>query len=187
MPFANKFRAMMDLPFAGDTVGGYVVETVEVGHERAGPGLYSYAVRIVLRGAGGQQGVRRALEALLLSHRMTFSGYGNPYQLWFGRPKIESLGEQRYAVSPGGPERAYSSSRNWTASWVTSQRTASWWPDATMQSGRRWCRGIWNGIEPRSGARWTAICGDCAELRGPVAEEHENRKSPDRLGWKPYP
>jgi len=102
MPFANKFRAMMDLPFAGDTVGGYVVETVEVGHEPAGPGLYSYAVRIVLRGAGGQQGVRRALEALFSSHRMTFSGYGNPYQLWFGRPKIESLGEQRYAVSVEG-------------------------------------------------------------------------------------
>ena len=102
MPFANKFRAMMDLPFAGDTVGGYVVETVEVGHEPAGPGLYSYAVRIVLRGAGGQQGVRRALEALFLTHRMTFSGYGNPYQLWFGRPGIESLGEQRYAVSAEG-------------------------------------------------------------------------------------
>lgn len=30
MPFASKFRAMMDFPFPGDTVGGYRVESVEV-------------------------------------------------------------------------------------------------------------------------------------------------------------
>lgn len=102
MPFANKFRAMMDFPVAGDTVDGFAVESVDVGHEPGGPGLYSYAVRIVLQGAGGQQGVRRALKTLFSSHRMTFSGYGNPYQLWFGRPEIESLGDQRYVVSAEG-------------------------------------------------------------------------------------
>ena len=102
MPFAIKFRAMMDLPLAGETVGGLIVERVEVGHEGKGPGLYGYAVRIVLQGPGGQEGVRRALKALFASHPLTFSGYGNPYQLWFGKPEIESLGEQRYAVSAEG-------------------------------------------------------------------------------------
>ncbi len=102
MPFANKFRAMMDFPLAGDTVGGYVVESVEVGHEGVGPGQYAYAVRIVLRGPGGQQGVRRALKEIFSCHPMTFSGFGNPYQLCFGKPEIESLGEQRYAVKAQG-------------------------------------------------------------------------------------
>jgi hypothetical protein len=102
MPFANKFRAMMDLPFAGDTVGDFAVESVDVGHEPGGPGLYLYAVHIVLQGPGGQEGVRRALKALFSSQRMTFSGYGNPYQLWFGRLEVESLGEQRYRVSVEG-------------------------------------------------------------------------------------
>jgi len=102
MPFAIKFRAMMDLPLAGETVGGLIVESVEVGHEGKGPGLYGYALRIVLQGPGGQEGVRRALKALFASHPLTFSGYGNPYQLWFGKPEIESLGEQRYAVSAEG-------------------------------------------------------------------------------------
>jgi len=49
MPFADKFRAMMDFPFPGDTLGSYLVESVDVGHESGGPGIYKYAVRLVLR------------------------------------------------------------------------------------------------------------------------------------------
>ena len=46
--------------------------------------------------------MRRALKPLLSAHPTTFSGYGNPYQLWFGTPQIESLGDKRYAVSVEG-------------------------------------------------------------------------------------
>ena len=102
MPFANKFRAMMDFPFAGDTVGGFSVEHVDVRDRPLGSGRYTYLVRMVLRGTGGQQGVRGALKDLFSSHPMTFSGYGNPYQLWFARPEIESLGDRRYAVTIEG-------------------------------------------------------------------------------------
>jgi len=102
MPFADKFRAMMRFPFAGESVGGFVVESVDVRHESGGAGRYAYPVQMVLRGPGGQQGVLRALKALFASHPMTFSGYGNPYQLWFGKPEIESLGDQRYAVTVEG-------------------------------------------------------------------------------------
>jgi hypothetical protein len=101
MPFANKFRAMMDLPFAGDALGDFVVESVDVRHSSGSLG-YAYSVRMVLRGPGGQQGVRRALKDLLSAHPTTFSGYGNPYQLWCGKPEIESLGDRRYAVSVEG-------------------------------------------------------------------------------------
>jgi hypothetical protein len=102
MPFATKFRAMMDMPFAGDTVGGFLVEHVDVRHESQGMGRYAYPVRIVLRGSGGQRGVREALKRLLSSHPMTFSGYGTPYQLWFGKPQIQSLGDKRYEVRVEG-------------------------------------------------------------------------------------
>jgi hypothetical protein len=102
MPFADKFRAMMDFPFPGDTIGAYLVESVDVGHASGGPGIYKYAVRLVLRGPGGQQGVRQALKPLFATHCATFSGYGNPYHLWFGRPEVENLGESRYAVTVEG-------------------------------------------------------------------------------------
>jgi uncharacterized protein with von Willebrand factor type A (vWA) domain len=102
MPFAAKFRAMMDLPFAGDTVGGLTVEHVDASHESVGPGQYAYTVHMVLRGPGGQAGVRQALKTTFSSHPMTFSGYGNAYQLLFGRPEIESLGDKRYAVRVRG-------------------------------------------------------------------------------------
>ncbi|MBN1579919.1 MAG: hypothetical protein JXA89_04400 [Anaerolineae bacterium] len=102
MPFANKFRAMMDFPFAGDTLGDFIVESVDVRDERGGSEGYVYAVRMVLRGPGGQQGVRRALKSLFSLHLTTFSGYGNPYQLWFRKPQIESLGDQRYVVTVKG-------------------------------------------------------------------------------------
>ncbi len=102
MPFANKFRAMMGFPLAGDTIGGLAVESVDVRDERGGSEGYVYSVRMVLRGPGGEQGVRRALKTLFSSHPTTFSGYGNPYQLWFRKPEIESLGDKRYAVNVKG-------------------------------------------------------------------------------------
>ncbi len=102
MPFAPKFRAMMDFPFAGDTVGDFVVESVEVRDVREDVEGHVYAVQMTLRGPGGQQGVRRALKSLFAAHPTTFSGYGNPYQLWFGKPEIESLSDSRYEVRVKG-------------------------------------------------------------------------------------
>jgi len=102
MPFADKFRAMMDFPFPGDTLGEMTVESVEVGHEGRAPGVYAYPIRMTLRGPGGQAGVTRALKALLATRRTTFSGFGTPYQLWFGKPTIEPLGDGRYAVTLEG-------------------------------------------------------------------------------------
>jgi len=102
MPFAKKFRAMMDLPFPGDVLGSFVVESIEVSDDPKGGGVYAYAVRLVLYGPGGQQGVRQALKAKLAEHPTTFSAYGNPYQLWFRRPEIESLGNKRYEVRVAG-------------------------------------------------------------------------------------
>lgn len=98
MPFANKFRAMMDFPFPGDRVGDFLVESVEVRDVPGDMGRYQYTVRMVLQGMGGQQGVRQALKEMLTTHCTTFSGYGNPYQLWFGKPEIEPLGDKRYEV-----------------------------------------------------------------------------------------
>ena len=101
MPFASKFRAMMDLPFAGDTLGGFEVESIDVSHRSDERG-YAYSVRMVLSGMGGQQGVRRALKPPLSQRPTTFSGWGTPYQLWFGKPEIESLGDKRYEVKVEG-------------------------------------------------------------------------------------
>jgi hypothetical protein len=103
MPFATKFRAMMGFPFAGDTLGDLIVERVDVRDEpSACPGVHAYVAEMILSGPGGQKGVRDALKPLLARHPFTFSGYGNPYHLWFGKPEIESLGDRRYAVRVQG-------------------------------------------------------------------------------------
>ena len=102
MPFAKKFRAMMNFPFPGDTMGDFTVESVDVHDEQGGGDGYVYGVRMVLKGPGGVQGVQRVLKALFSQHPTTFSGYGNPYQLWFRKPETESLGGQRYAVTVKG-------------------------------------------------------------------------------------
>jgi hypothetical protein len=108
MPFASKFRAMMDFPFAGDAIEGFTVESVDVLDAPHVAGCYVYAVRMVLRGPGGQQGVRRALKSLFASRPVTFSAYGNAYHLWFNRPDVESLGDKRYEVRvEGGGARFY--------------------------------------------------------------------------------
>ena len=106
MPFADKFRAMMDMPFAGDTLGepagAFTVETVNVGHEGRAPGHYAYPLTLVIRGPGGLAAVRRAIKPLFSRRCTTFSGFGTPYQLWFGKPAIEALGDGRYAVTDEG-------------------------------------------------------------------------------------
>lgn len=108
MPFAKKFRAMMDFPFPGDMVGDFTVESVDVWDEQSSSEGHIYGVRMVLYGVGGKQGVKRALKSLLSQHPVTFSGYGNPYQLWFRKSEVESLGDKRYAVTvKGAGERIY--------------------------------------------------------------------------------
>jgi len=102
VPFANKFRAMMGLPLPGDRVGDFVARIVEVDDVRSGWDGYAYTVRMVLEGPGGKAGVRRTLSPTLAQRTTTFSAYGNSYQLWFGKPEIESLGDRRYAVSVDG-------------------------------------------------------------------------------------
>ena len=102
MPFANKFRAMMDLPLPGDTVGDFTVESIEVDDVRSGWEGYGYSVHIMLTGPGGKAGLRRALRSLFAQRVTTFSSYGNPYQLWFGKPEIESVGDRRYHVAVAG-------------------------------------------------------------------------------------
>ena len=104
MPFANKFRAMMDFPFAGDKLDVFTVESVKVRDQRTGSEGYIYDVSLVLEGPGGQRKVRQALKALFTKHLTTFSAYGNAYQLWFRKQSIdiESLGDKRYAVSVKG-------------------------------------------------------------------------------------
>ena len=102
MPFAVKFRAAMGFPFEGDTVGGFTVESVDVRDKRSGEDGYVYEAKIVLHGPGGKQGVWRALKPIFSSHPTTFSGYGNPYQLWIHRPEIVSLGDKRYEVNVRG-------------------------------------------------------------------------------------
>lgn len=106
MPLAKKFRAMMDFPFPGDTMGNFIVESVDVYVVKEDKGGIVYGVRMALSGPGKVQNVQQAIKALFSQHPTTFSGFGNPYQLWFMKPEIESLGEQRYAVTvhkqPGG-------------------------------------------------------------------------------------
>jgi hypothetical protein len=102
MPFANKFRAMMDFPFPGDAMGDFTVESVDVFVVKEDKGGIVYGVRMTLIGPGKVQKVQQAIKALFSQHPTTFSGYGNPYLLWFMKPEIESLGEQRYAVTAQG-------------------------------------------------------------------------------------
>ena len=83
MPFAKKFRAMMDFPVVGDKLDDFIVEEVNVWDawdEHDESKQYVYGVKMVLHGKGGKQGVAKALKPLFTKHILTFSGYGNPYQ-----------------------------------------------------------------------------------------------------------
>ena len=102
MPFADKFRAMMEMPFPGDALDELTLESIEVGHEGRAAGHYAYPLRLVLCGRGGLAAVRRAIKPLFGRRATTFSGFGTPYQLWFGKPSVESLGDGLYAVTAEG-------------------------------------------------------------------------------------
>ncbi len=102
MPFANKFCAMMHVPFAGDRVGDLVVESVDARDVPGGPGQHAYSVRMVVQGPGGREAVRRILQDRLSPQPLAFSAYGHPYQLYCGKPEVLSLGEGRYEVTVAG-------------------------------------------------------------------------------------
>ena len=98
MPFAAKFRATMDFPGVGESLGSFTVEAVEVGHEGIGGGVYEYPFRIVLKGKRGKQGAKNAARELLSSVKPTFSGYGNPYQCRFDKSEVRALDSGVYEL-----------------------------------------------------------------------------------------
>lgn len=102
MPFARKYQFTMRIPGPGGRVGDFGVDSCEVGHEERGDGTIDYPISMVLVGAGGKQAVRKAVREQLDCGRTTFSGFGNPYQLRFGRFQVESLGRSRYRVTALG-------------------------------------------------------------------------------------
>ena len=105
MPFAKKFRAMMGFPIAGDKIDGFLVESADVWDawdEKGESQHYVYGVKMTLRGKGGKQGVKAALKSLFNKKILTFSGYGNEYQIGFKTPTITALGDKRYSVEIRG-------------------------------------------------------------------------------------
>lgn len=102
MPFAQKYRFAMRFPEPGDTIDGFRVESCEVGHDEKGDGTIFYPFVILLSGKGGRQGVGKAVRAAFAHGHTTFSGFGNPYQLRFGRFTVEALGTGRYSVTGCG-------------------------------------------------------------------------------------
>lgn len=102
MPFAQKYQFTMRIPKAGGHIGAFLVESCHVEHDERGDGTIDYPVSMVLVGPGGQQRVRKAIRDQFGRGRTTFSGFGNPYQLHFGRFEVESLGGSRYRVTAHG-------------------------------------------------------------------------------------
>lgn len=92
---------MMNFPFPGNMKGDFTVESEDV-RDESGVDGYVYGVQMVLSGSGGVQDMKRALKAFFSQYLTNFSGYGNPYQLWFRQAEIGSLSEKRYAVNVKG-------------------------------------------------------------------------------------
>jgi hypothetical protein len=67
------------------------------GHDGGAMG-YSYRLRLMLVGAGSLAGVKQGIKPLFSQRSTTFSDYGTTYRLWFGKPTIENLGNDRFAV-----------------------------------------------------------------------------------------
>ncbi|MBT3273648.1 MAG: hypothetical protein HN368_10865 [Spirochaetales bacterium] len=102
MPFANKFIKTMGLPRIGEKLDEFMVTAVEVGHVGTGPGQYRYPIRLVLQGKGGCAGAKAAVRNLFSEVKTTFSGYGNPYQLYVGKYDAKGIGDQCYEITAEG-------------------------------------------------------------------------------------
>ena len=102
MPFAKTYRFTLQIPEAGRSLGGFLVESSDVSHDERGDGTIRYPVTLVLAGPGGKSAVRKEVSERFGPGRTTFSGFGNPYQLQFGRFEVQSLGARRYRVTAVG-------------------------------------------------------------------------------------
>jgi hypothetical protein len=102
VPFAEKYMFTMRIPDAGGCIGDFSIESCQVDCNEHGDGTIDYPICMVLVGPGGKQGVRKTIRDRFSRGRTTFSGFGNPYQLHFGRFEVESLGGSRYRVTARG-------------------------------------------------------------------------------------
>lgn len=102
MPFSSKFRIGMGFPREGQVVGGFIVESVSVGHVNIETGHYEYPSEIIVRGEGSISKVKQAFKEFFKVRRTLFSGFGNPYQCRHGKMEIQRLEDGRFSIATRG-------------------------------------------------------------------------------------
>jgi len=102
MPFARKFEKGMGFPKVGQVVKGFTVESVSVRHISIQGGYYEYPTKIVVKGEGSADQVKKTFKEFYNDRRTLFSGYGNPYQCGHGNMDIRKVGVGRFLITSRG-------------------------------------------------------------------------------------
>ena len=102
MPFAKKYYRVMKFPKEGDIIDSFAVLSINVTHNNLKSGIYEYPTEIIVEGKGGKTRIKAVFKKYFDQRITTFSGYGNPYQMYGGGFEIIALDKNRYKIKAKG-------------------------------------------------------------------------------------
>ena len=106
MPHANKYKNELGFPKKGDTIDGFKVESVSVGHVSLKPTRrYEFPTEIMVKGED-DVGIGR-LESVFkrffnVKSKRILSGHGNPYLCNPGKMEIHNLDNGKFSITSTG-------------------------------------------------------------------------------------
>jgi len=104
MPHANKYKKEMGFPKKGDTIDGFKVESVSVGHVSLKPTRrYEFPTEIMVKGEDDVGRLESTFNKLFnVKSRRILSGYGNPYLCDPGKMEIRNLSNGKFSITSTG-------------------------------------------------------------------------------------
>jgi len=105
LPVSRTYWREMGFPKKGEVIDGFRVETVSIKHASAYTdklARYEYPTKIVVKGDGTVDDVKKAFARFFETEKTVRSSYGSPYQCKPGKMVVHDLGEKRFRIEALG-------------------------------------------------------------------------------------
>ena len=102
MPFADQFQRCMKIPYAGEMVNKFLVQSIKVSHQNLFDGVYSFPIELVVIGDGDKKKVLEEFNPIFNKVISLYTQYGSLYQCRGGKLEIETIAPKTFKITTTG-------------------------------------------------------------------------------------
>lgn len=102
MPFSEQFHRCMKLPYEGEMVNKFLVQSIKISHQNLLDGIYSFPIQLTVIGEEGIQEVQKSFKPIFTKIISLFTEYGSLYQCRCEKLEIKTIAPKTYFITTTG-------------------------------------------------------------------------------------